>query len=250
MQGTAGRRWYVISLRPRGAHAPLRRVVRAAGHGFVAVSPWRIDMKHDAATREALHDALDGGLAIFTSPHAVAAAHALAPLPAGLHALAVGAGTAASLRRAGVTRVEHPARMDSEGLLALDALAGVRGRAIGLVTAPAGRDAIEPALRARGARVRRADVYARADIALSPRALARLAAVEAPLAIAASSAQALSRVMEQVDAPLRERLLGARVLAASARIASSAQGLGFGDVVVAAGPRPMQLVAALNDDGT
>lgn len=245
----AGPRWYVISLRPLGAHAPLRRAAHAAGYPLVALSPWRIVRRDDADTRAALAGALAAPCVVFTSPAAVAAARALAPLPDGLHALAVGGGTAAALRRAGVARVEHPRRMDSDGLLALPALADVDGRDVGLVTAPGGRDAIEPALRGRGARVRRADVYAREAVAPAPRALARLRAVDAPLAIAASSAEALQRVMASVDDALRARLRGARVLAASARVADVARALGCGDVVIAGGPRPRQLVAALDTPG-
>ena len=250
MTGTAGPRWYVISLRPRGAHASLRHAARAAGHGFVALSPWRIAMRDDDATRAALRDALGADLVVFTSPTAVAAARRIAPLPARLPALGVGAGTAAALRRAGVARVEHPARMDSDGLLALPALGDVRGRAIGLVTAPGGRDAIGPALIARGARMRRADVYAREAVAPSPRALARLDALAqagTPLAIAASSVEALRRIDASLDSEMRVSLRRARVLAASPRIADAARALGYGDIVAADGPRPAQLVAALND---
>lgn len=245
MQSAGGPRWYVISLRPRGAHAPLRRAAKAAGHGVVALSPWRIALRDDAATRGALQVALAARATVFTSPAAVAAAHALAPWPPALHAVAVGAGTAAALRRAGVRGVDHPARMDSEGLLALPVLADVDGVDIGLVTAPGGRGLIAPALRERGARVHRADVYAREPVAPSPRALATIARLDARLAIAASSAEALQRTLDAVRGPVRERLLGARVLAASARVAALARSLGFADVVAAAGPRPAQLVAAL-----
>ena len=242
-----GPRWYVISLRPLGAHAPLRAAAKARGHGFLPLSPWRIAVRDDAPTRDALARALAAGRVVFTSPAAVASARSLMHLPDGLHALAVGAGTAAALRRAGVGRVEHPRRMDSEGLLSLHALADVAGADIGLVTAPGGRDAIGPALQARGARVHRADVYARVPLPPAPRDLARVRGAGGRLAIAASSAEALERVMQAVDDAMRGRLLGARVLAASARVATTAAALGFSDVVTATGPRPRQLVAALDD---
>jgi uroporphyrinogen-III synthase len=244
MQNSAGPRWYVISLRPRGAHAPLRRAARRAGHGFIALSPWRIVPRADAATRAALGDALQAPMPVFTSPAAVAAARALATLPP--RVIAVGAGTAAALRRAGVATVVHPARMDSDGLLALPELADVAGRDVGRVTAPGGRDAIGPALRERGARVLRADVYTREAVAPSARALAGLAVLDAPLAIAASSAEALRRLHASIDAPLRERLGKARVLAASPRVADAARDLGHADVRIADGPRPAHLIAALN----
>lgn len=242
----AGPRWYVISLRPRGAHGALRRAALAAGHGFVALSPWRIVPRVDGATRDALAAAYATGLAVFTSPPAVAAARALIAPPPSLHAVAVGAGTTAALRRAGVARVDHPARMDSEGLLALPALAAVGDRDVGFVTAPGGRGEIEPALRARGARVLRADVYAREPVAPPMHALARLHALDGRIALAVSSVEALRTLLAAVDDGTRARLHSARVLAASLRTAEAAWAAGFDDVVLAAGPRPAQLVAALN----
>ena len=177
-QSLAG--WYVISLRPLGQHAGLRRAAAVHGAKLLALSPLRIEARTDAATEVALHAALAADVVVFTSPNAVRAATGLRPLRArrGQTWLAVGAGTAAALHRAGIAHADAPVRMDSEGLLAVPALQHVRGRSIGLVTAPGGRDHLAPALRARGADVRRADVYARVPIAPSPRALARLRAMQ------------------------------------------------------------------------
>src|SRR5690606_25631923 len=129
---------YVISLRPVGGHAPMRRAAAARGARVLALSPWRIDVRDDAPTRAALTTALEADVVLFTSPAAVRAAAALQRLRAGTGQawLAVGAGTAAALRRAGIDQVAAPARMDSEGLLSLPALAQVSGRSVGMVTAP------------------------------------------------------------------------------------------------------------------
>src|SRR5690606_3210293 len=158
---------YVISLRPVGGHAPMRRAAAAYGARVLALSPWRIEPRRDAGARAALRQALRADIVLFTSPAAVRAAAALQRLHArrGQAWLAVGAGTAAALRRAGVAGVAAPARMDSEGLLALPALGAVRGRSIGLVTAPGGRNLIAPTLARRGARIVRAEVYARVAVA-------------------------------------------------------------------------------------
>jgi uroporphyrinogen-III synthase len=135
--------------------------------------------------------------------------------------------------------------MDSEGLLAVPVLLDVRGRALGLVTAPGGRDRIAPALRARGATVLRADVYARVAIAPARRALARLRTLQGHrLLLALSSAEALASLLDGVPADIRAQLLQARVLAASERLAVLARSRGFGDVVVAASARPRDLLAA------
>ena len=243
-QSLAG--WYVISLRPLGQHAGLRRAAAVHGARLLALSPLRIEARADAATGVALGAALAADVVVFTSPNAVRAANALRPLRArrGQAWLAVGAGTAAALRRAGIARAESPARMDSEGLLALPALQGVRGRTIGLVTAAGGRDRLAPALRAGGALVQRADVYARIAITPSPRALARLRSLDAPLLLVLSSGEALAHLLAAVPDDIRAILRRARVVAASERLASLARAQGFDDIMVAASARPRDLVAA------
>lgn len=237
---------YVISLRPVGGHAPMRRAAAAHGARVLALSPWRIEARDDAATRAALAKALGADVVLFTSPAAVRAAAALRRLRArpGQAWLAVGAGTAAALRRAGVDPVASPTRMDSEGLLSLPALMHVAGRSVGMVTAPGGRGLIAPTLAARGAQVLRAEVYARVAVAPSPQALARLRALPGPLCLALSSGEALQRILDALPADLLARLRGARVLAASERLAQLARASGFGDVRVAADARPASLLAA------
>lgn len=247
MSPRRGPSWYVISLRPRGEHDALRRAAARYGAGLIALSPWQLRLCDDARTRADLRAALTATRVVFTSPAAVRAAHALQPLAArrGQAWCAVGAGTAAALRRAGIAQVLVPTRMDSEGLLALPALQQVQGLDIGLVTAPGGRGEIAPALQARGAQVLRADVYAREDVALAPRALRQLELADAPLALALSSGDALQRVVDGLPAALAAKLRQAHVAAASLRLRALAQAHGFADVDLAAGPRPAQLLAAL-----
>ena len=191
---------YVISLRPVGGHDALRRAAAAHGARVIALSPWRLSFYDDAGTRAALHAALSAPRVVFTSPAAVRAARALRTLRARRRQdwYAVGTSTAAALRRAGVfDDIATPVRMDSEGLLALPALRDVRGMQIGLVTAPGGRDRIAAVLRRRGARVLRADVYARVAVAPSPRAVAHLRALDAAsLLLALSSGEALERALD------------------------------------------------------
>ncbi|WP_460763041.1 uroporphyrinogen-III synthase [Lysobacter fragariae] len=224
----------------------MRRTAALHGARLVALSPWRLRLLDDDDTRGQLDAALAATRVVFTSPAAVRAARALQPLRPrrGQAWCAVGAGTAAALRRAGVAEVQAPARMDSEGLLDLPALQVANGDSIGLVTAPGGRDAIAPALRSRGARVVRADVYLRETIALSPRALERLRAIRGPLVLALSSGEALQQVLASVPDDIATRLRDARVVAASPRLQALARTLGFVDVVLAAGPRPRELLAA------
>ncbi|MCL1635868.1 uroporphyrinogen-III synthase [Luteimonas sp. SX5] len=238
--------WQLISLRPAGEHAPLRRAAAARGARVLALSPWRLRLRDDPATRAALRAALQAQRVVFTSPAAVKAAAAMRRLRAGREQvwLAVGEGTARALRRAGVARVVAPARMDSEGLLALPDLQRVRGLSIGLVTAPGGRGAIAPALAARGARILRCDAYEREPIAWTAATLARLRALSEPYALAVSSAEALRLSLNGLPPELADKLRGARAVAASPRLAAVARAAGFTDVIVADSPQPADLVAA------
>ena len=236
----------VVSLRPANDHAAMRRAAAAHGLRVVALSPWRIAVRDDTATRDALRKALTARIVIVTSPAAARAAAALAPLQTrrGQVFYAIGTTTATTLRRMDVGDVTSPTRMDSEGLLALPALRDVRDFDIGLITAPGGRNRIGPDLQARGARVHRADVYAREAIALSSASLARLRAVAGPPLLPVSSGEALHAVLAAAPDDIAARLRGACVLAASERLAALAREAGCTDVRIAAGPRPAQLLAA------
>ena len=93
--------WTLLSLRPRGQHAPLRRLATAAGGRLLALSPWAIVPRTSAADRQQLAAALACPQVLFTSPAAVQAANALLPL-AGIDPppawLAVGEGRKALIK--------------------------------------------------------------------------------------------------------------------------------------------------------
>lgn len=245
--------WYVISLRPRGGHAALRRAAARRGAGLIALSPWALRDRDDNASRESLRLALEAPRVLVTSPAAVRAAARLQPLRAdagtggGQAWFAVGAGSAAALRRAGIDAVAAPTRMDSEGLLDLPGLQRLDGSTLGVLTAPGGRGLLIPALQARGARVLRADVYERVPVAPSPRAIAALRALMAPAVLALSSGEALQRVLASLPADVAPTLRAVTVIAASARLAELARTLGCtGEILIARGPRPADLLATID----
>ncbi len=241
---TAAPAWTLISLRPQGEHAPLRRAAARCGARVLAVSPWRLRPRADPATRAALAAALAAPRVIVSSPAAVRAAAALQPLAArpGQCWLAVGAGTARALRQHGIAEVATPARMDSDGLLALPELAA-HDLPVGLITAPGGRGLIAAHLQARGTPLLRADVYVREPVRLRTADLARLRAAP-PGVLALSSGEALQQLLAQLPEELARAWRARPVVAASARLATLAADLGFVDVTQAAGPMPQQLVAA------
>ncbi len=242
--------YYVISLRPAGAHAGLRRAAARAGARTFALSPWRLLAHDDAVTRDALETALAADVVVFTSPPAVRAAAALRSLVPGGGTrawLAVGSATAAALRRAGCRQVLAPARMDSEGLLALPALADVAGSRVGLVTAPGGRGLLAATLAAAGATIARADVYTRVPTPPSAARVAALLTLPGPWLLPVSSGEALEHTLAHLPAPAVVRLRQARVVAASTRLAELAARHGFDDVRCAADARPVSLLAAGGD---
>ena len=239
--------WYVISLRPQGEHAPMRRAAATQGARVIALSPWRLQLRDDDEARHDLQRALAAQRVLFTSPAAVRAAlrlQAFEPRP-GQHWIAVGSGTGKALTRAGIAGVVTPTRMDSEGLLALPCLQDLVGQTVALVTAPQGRDLLANTLRERGAKLLRADVYARIPVPLSATALNRLNTLDAPAGLALSSGAALERALALLPPELVQQLQAMPVAAASPRLLQAAREAGFNRVELAAGPLPRQLLAAL-----
>lgn len=238
--------WHLISLRPQGQHDPLRRAAARFGGRTVALSPWRLRPRKDAASRAVLARALECDRIVFTSPAAVDAAARLLPLrhiPAGV-AVTVGEGTARILHRHGVADVQAPSRMDSEGLLALPAMQQLQGKRVALVTAPGGRGLIAAQVQAMGAQLLRADVYDRLPLAVSQATLARLLALPGPTVLAVSSGEALELLLPQLPDRLLQRWRHAPLVTASERLAQLAATQGFMQTRVAAGPMPAQLAAA------
>jgi uroporphyrinogen-III synthase len=239
--------WCVVLCRPVGQNADLARRLRALGAEPLCLPSLRIVAPDDPdAAREALAGALAADVTVFTSPAAVRMAARLLARLGTAHgaAVAVGEGTARALRGAGWRgSIAVPARADSEGVLALPALAVAKR--VGLVTAPGGREAIAPALAARGSELRRAEVYRRQPTPLSRAAVRRLPQAGHPLALLASSAQAVDALLAALALAERTRLLDAVTVASSARLAGILRGRGFAQVLAAPGPRPAQLVAVL-----
>lgn len=239
------RGWYVISLRPLHHHGGLRRAAAALGAKLFAVSTLALEPL-DAGP--ALASALQCAQVVVTSPSAVALARPGRALPQrrGQRWFALGAGSAAALRRRGITGVRVPAHgSDSEALLALPELRDVRGREIGLVTAPGGRGLVARGLRARGARLHVAETYRRVPRQVAPARLAALAALPPTQGLVLTSLDAFEPFWRALDASARARLRAVPCVVASDRLAAHAATLGFTRIVRAAGMRPAQLLGAL-----
>ena len=100
---------------------------------------------------------------------------------------------------------------------------------------------------ARGATVRRADVYMRRSVALSPAQRAALddaARDPGRVLLALSSGEALDALLAQVPA---RGLRDIAVVAASARLGDAARAAGFARIAVATDARPAALLRAAAD---
>jgi uroporphyrinogen-III synthase len=255
--------WFVVSLRPVGQHAAVRRAALELGAATISLPGLRLRSREDAPARRSLADALDCERVVFTSPAAVRSATPLqsrgtsrksgTPERVALAksaltrstVLAVGRGTAAALRRAGVDAVITPADETSEGLLALPALRHVAGVPIGLVTAPGGRGLLASTLTARGADLRIAEVYTRDPARLTQRHIDALLEATGSGAVLLSSAEALTNVLAALPDAARTRLFDCTVVASSERLAAVARDTGFKRIAMAPSAQPREMLAAL-----
>jgi uroporphyrinogen-III synthase len=239
--------WFVVSLRPVGQHRALLRVVAAAGADGLSLPGLRLRAREDTPTRVALGHALRCPCVIFTSPAAVRCAVRLRTLRLRphQHVFALGEGTRAALRRAGIADVLVPRQATSESLLALPELASVRGSRIGLVTAPDGRGLLAQALRERGATLAIAEVYAREPARLDRTHAQRLLDARGRGAVCITSAEALRNVLAALPNVARAALLKCTAIVSSARLQEIARDARFATVIQADGPTPRDLLDTL-----
>ena len=238
----AGRR--ILVTRPRELAQELATLIRAAGGEPLLYPALEIrDVADPAPARALLARLREFDLAVFVSPSAVRKAMELAAglarraeqiWPAGLRVAAIGGGTRRELEQHGFRNVIAPAgQEDSEALLSLPELAGVRQVAI--FRGEGGREFLGEALAARGARVEYAECYRRARPAAA-------AAPEGTIdAICVSSGEALRNLVALLG---RERVAQAILFVPHARVAGIARELGLREPVLA-GPRDAQMLAAL-----
>jgi len=234
----------IVITRPAGTASAFARQVRARG-GVPLLLPGLSLRASEGDARTPLREALRGDdLLLFTSPAAVRFAAALEPLRTRATVLAVGQGTAAALRRHGLT-VQAPLRQqDSEGLLDLPALRDVQGRSVALVGAPGGRGLLQQRLLDGGARLREVWVYRRAAPRLDRRHVDAVARLRADARVLLSSAQALANLREGLPPQAWARLCGAIAVVSSERLEAAAREAGFRHLRRATSAQPADLLAA------
>jgi uroporphyrinogen-III synthase len=155
----------VLVTRPARQAGPFAQKLAALGALPVIFPAIAILPPADAGALARIHAALDRyDIAVFVSANAAEfGAPPAGAWPPRLMAFAPGPGTAEALAALGVSGVQIPATtFDSEGLLALPALADVRGRRVVIFRGEGGRELLADTLRARGAAVEAVACYRRA----------------------------------------------------------------------------------------
>jgi uroporphyrinogen-III synthase len=227
----------LIVTRPVGSDQALRRRIRAAGGTALSLPGIGVKAVADTkAAQRALAAARTADVAIFASPAAVRFALALRSrlrFARSSVICAIGAATARALQ-------------DSEGLLALPELARLRGKRVALIGAPGGRELLPQALRKRGAKIEKVDVYERTAPRLDRRHFDAVGTATLPLLTLVSSVQALVHLRALLPAAIFARLLGGDIVVSSPRVAAVARDVGFPRVHTAASAEtPAMFAAAL-----
>lgn len=192
----------------------------------------------DPAALSRVHDGLAGyDLAFFVSANAVEyGAPAAARWPAQLPAFAPGPGTAEALISVGITDVTvPPQRFDSEGLLALPALADVAGKRAILFRGEGGRELLAATLRARGASVDEVACYRRAAPTTGAQGLGEAIREGRVHALTITSSEGLDNIVSSLGAGAIALLAPLPVFVPHERIAAHARSLGLAPVTTAGG---------------
>ncbi|WP_457671185.1 uroporphyrinogen-III synthase [Thiolapillus sp.] len=226
----------VLVTRPADQAGPLCDMIEAA-HGrplrFPAMEIVPVDEAQ--AAREVLHQAGRSDLLIFISVNAVVHAFPLLPdeLPLDLQIAAIGEATAASLEEHGLPATLVPGqRFDSEGLLAQDALADMRGRRVLIIRGRGGRELLKQELEKRGAKVGYAEVYERRLPRRNADNLVRGWEQMVDVVTVTSSA-ILDNLLQLLGPEGKEKLCRTPLVVLSERTAAHARALGCRQVLVA-----------------
>ena len=244
-----GRR--ILVTRPAAQAAALAQMIAARGGEPICFARLEIAPADDPQPlQQAIARLDDYAMAIFISPNAVLAsvAQILAqgPWPQALQAVAIGPGTAAQLAASGVEEVVVPAqRFDSEALLEMPQLqcAAVSGKKILILRGNGGREELAARLRERGAQVDAVTCYQR----LPPgdaNAIVSLLRNNDLDALTISSSEGLRNLLPLLDTESLTRLQGKPVFVVHPRIAETAAGLGWREIVVT-GPADAGVIESL-----
>ena len=234
-----------VLTRPGGVVEPLRIVLEQRGVDSI-VQPL-INIASISVEDRELITLYPGDICIFISVNAVEQGLAnLAPQlrELGCPILAVGRATASAISSAGFD-VSVPSQADSEGLLDLDILHGVKGKQIVLVKGEGGRGLLAEALRERGAEVVSYVCYRRAPTEIDAGQFCWQLCEKEHLVFQASSGEIVEQLTDLLGRGGQPNLLDSPVIVPSKRVAKIAAGLGWSRIITAAGAGDDSFLAAI-----
>ncbi|MES2565102.1 MAG: uroporphyrinogen-III synthase [Pseudomonadota bacterium] len=210
-------------------------------HGARAIAFPAIEIRdiEDPARFDAIIDRLHTfHAAIFISPNAankgMPAILARRALPDAMRILAIGAGTASTLRRHGVEAVVVPPRYDSEALLDLPELRHVERKRIVIFRGVGGRAFLADALEARGALVEYAECYRRVKPSADVTPLIAAWACCEIDGVIVTSSEGLRNFHEMLGVDGQAALAATPMFVPHPRIEATARELGLSAVVLTA----------------
>jgi uroporphyrinogen-III synthase len=227
----------VVVTRPARQAGAFVAMLRDAGADPILLPAIEIEpIELDTASRAALAPD-DFDWTVYTSANAVEWSLQQLPRPTRTRVAAIGRATARTLdqQRIRVDAVPQGAS-DSEGLLALESFADLRGRRILILKGAGGRTLLREELARRGAEVVLCEVYRRQPAAADPAALAALrdASDRPGLIVAVTSGEVLGALLETAPDDRLPRLRDAALLVPGERVAASARSVGWrGPLIVA-----------------
>jgi uroporphyrinogen-III synthase len=227
----------VIVTRPARQAGAFAQKLAVMGARPIVFSAIVILPPDDAAALAAAHAMLSRCYAaVFVSANAAEYGVPPSAWPADVKAFAPGPGSASALTDLGVPDVQFPAaRHDSEGLLALPALADVNGRRIVIFRGDGGRDVLGDTLRARGALVDYVACYRRAPPTAGAQGLAEILRRHEAHALTLTSSEGAGNLCNVLDAGSFAILRSLPAFAPHPRIAAHARELGLDGIETASG---------------
>ena len=242
----AGQR--ILVTRPSAQAALLCQLIESVGGIARRFPTLEIDPLQPDPTK--LDQALHSDWLIFTSSNAVdfaiKAFNGKMPRFDQTRIAAVGEATAQALRNADWNVHCVPtSHFSSEGLLAEAMLQNVKGCQCVIVRGLGGRDKLERGLLDRGASVSYLEVYRRERPDTNNTDLAAEIAAHQLDAISITSVEALSNLLEMLDANSQCLIKDIHLIVVSQRIADSARQLGFKHIAVSQRPGDREIVETL-----
>jgi uroporphyrinogen-III synthase len=226
----------------------LTALLAAQGVAVIHYAPVRLSaMADQAATRAQVHQCLPVDVLVAPSAEALRQlASLLEPAQLGdLLIVVPGPGTAKIGAQLGFGRIRFPAHAgNSEQILALPELQDVAGARVLIAAAAGGRDLIETRLRARGATVRRLNVYRRIEVPPAPEVIDQLS-LDTPTISLLASGGALLGLRQQLPQACWQAIAAQPMIAPSPRVAAMARAAGCARVFIAGGADDRSMLVAL-----